>query len=176
MRIKDIVIIGMLGALLFVVQVALRMIPNVELISFLIIIYTLVMNKKTLYIITVFIFLELFLYGFGLWWLNYLYIWFGLYGITRIFKKERSPFLWAIISGGFGFSFGALCAIPYFFMGLSGGTLRNGFQSAFAYWIAGIPFDIPHGIGNFLIALVLFKPVYTILNHLINTYNPSPEG
>jgi energy-coupling factor transport system substrate-specific component len=122
------------------------------------------MHKKTLYIITVFVILEGFLYGFGLWWFNYLYIWFILYLLVILFRKEQSVLFWCIISGGYGFSFGALCAIPYFFMGLTGGTVRTGLQAAFAYWIAGIPFDITHGIANFMITLVLFKPLMKILN------------
>jgi energy-coupling factor transport system substrate-specific component len=166
MRVKDIVIIGMLGALLIAVQVGLRFIPNIELVSLFIIVFTIVFHKKALYIITIFVLLEGFIYGFGLWWINYLYIWFILYFITTVFKAERSPFLWAVISGGYGLAFGALCTFPYFFIGFSGGSLINGFQSAFAYWISGIPFDITHGIANFIIALILFKPLLNILEQL----------
>ncbi len=171
MRTKDVVIIGMLSALLVAVQYSLSFLPNIELVSLLIIVYTLILHKKTIYIITVFIILEGFLYGFGLWFINYLYIWFILYGLATVFIREQSALQWAVISGGYGFSFGALCSIPYFFMGLPGGTLRNGFQSAFAYWISGIPFDITHGIANFIITLVLFKPLYGIISGLINRYN-----
>lgn len=169
MRIKNLVIISMLSAILVTVQYTLSFLPNIELVTFLIVIYTLIMQKKTLYIIAVFILLEGFLYGFGLWWFNYLYIWFILYGIVTRFHKEQSPVLWAFIAGGFGISFGALCSIPYFFIGLAGGTIRTGLQSAFAYFIAGIPFDIPHGIANFIITLILFKPIYKILNLIIHT-------
>ncbi len=171
MRIKDIVIIGMLTALLVAAKYSLDFLPNIELVTTFIIIYTLLLRKKALYIITVFIVLQGLLYGFGLWWLNYMYIWFVLYALATVFRKERSPFLWAILSGGFGFSFGALCSIPYFFMGLPGGTIQNGFQTAFAYWIAGIPFDLVHGISNFFVTLVLFKPVYKILSELIKNTN-----
>ena len=170
MRIKDLVLVGMLGALLVAVQYTLSFLPNIELVSVLIIVYTLILHKKTLYIITVFILLEGFLYGFGLWWFNYLYIWFALYGLVMLFHKEQSLLLWAVISGGYGISFGALCAIPYFFIGLSGGTMRNGFQAAFAYWITGIPFDIIHGIANFVIALVLLRPLQKILKLMVNRY------
>ena len=49
MRTKDIVMLGMMSAILLVVQVALRFIPNVELVSLLIIIYTLVFGSKTIF-------------------------------------------------------------------------------------------------------------------------------
>ena len=65
------------------------------------------------------------------------------------------------MSGFYGITFGALCAIPYFFMG--------GFPSAFAYWVSGIVYDIPHCIGNVLICLLLFKPLYKVLNQALNT-------
>jgi energy-coupling factor transport system substrate-specific component len=162
----------MLGALLLSVQVGLAFLPNVELVSLFIIVYTIVFRKKALYIISIFILLEGILYGFGLWWLNYLYVWFVLYLITMIFRKEHSSFLWAMISGVYGLFFGALCAILYFFIGSYNGSLYSGFQSAFAYWISGIPFDLTHGIANFLIALILFKPLYRILDRLNETYYP----
>ena len=166
MKIKDIALIGIFSAILVTLQYSLAFLPNIELVSLLIIVYTLTLHKKALYIITIFIILEGFLYGIGLWWINYLYIWFILYLLVMLFRKESSPLQWAIIAGGYGLSFGALCSIPYFFMGLSGGTIRNGLQSAFAYWIAGIPFDITHGIANFVVVLVLFKPVYKIIDQL----------
>ena len=33
----------------------------------------------------------------------------------------------------------------------------------FAWWIAGIPFDLVHGISNLIIGLVLFRPAKRIL-------------
>jgi len=176
MRIKDIVIIGMLSALLISFQVGLAFLPNIELVSLLIIVYTIVLRKKAIYIISTFILLEGLFYGFGLWWINYLYIWFILFLITMVFRKEHSPFIWAIISGSFGLSFGALCSIPYIFIGSANGTFASGLQMAFAYWISGIPFDLTHGISNFVIALMLFKPLYVILNLLSNAdYNMVKE-
>jgi energy-coupling factor transport system substrate-specific component len=158
MRTKDIVVLGMLSAILIAVQVALRFLPNVEMVSLLIILFTLVFGPKTIYSIYVFVLLEGTIYGFGLWWLNYLYIWLILYLITVTFRKLRSPFYWAVISGCYGLFFGALCSIPYLFIG--------GPAACFAYWVSGIPFDLIHCAANFLIMLVLFKPIYYILNKI----------
>jgi len=158
MRIKDIVIIGMLSAIMITVQVAFAFLPNIELVSLLIILYTLIFGRKTLFIIYVFVILEGLLYGFGLWWFNYLYVWTVLFLIVRLLRSIRSPYLWAIVSGLYGLSFGALCSIPYFIL--------SGIPSGFAYWIAGIPFDITHGIANFSITLVMFYPLFYILNKI----------
>ena len=163
MKIKDIVIIGMMGAILVAVQVALGFLPNIELISLLIILFTLIFGRKTIFIIYVFVLLEGIIYGFGLWWINYLYIWTFLFIIASLYKKERSPIFWAFISGLYGLFYGALCAIPYFFIG--------GFTTALSYWVSGLMFDIAHGIGNFIIAIVLFQPLYRLLYMLNNNSN-----
>lgn len=146
---------GLLGATLLVAQIALAFIPNIELVSFLIIIYTLKYGKKTLFSIYVFAFLEGLIYGFGIWWIMYLYVWTILCFLALIFKRNMQPLFWAILSGLFGLCFGALCAIPYFFIG--------GISLGLSYWISGIPFDILHCVGNFVAAFVLFKPMYRVL-------------
>lgn len=170
MKLREIPLLGMLSAILLVVQITLSFVPNVELVSLLIIIYTLVLGKKVFYVISIFIFLEGLFYGFGLWWINYLYIWFILALVTMLLRKETSAIVWALVVGFFGLSFGALCAIPYFFMGLASGGLEGGFNTALAYWISGIIFDLVHAISNFLLALVLFKPLYKLIGHFYNKY------
>lgn len=62
---------------------------------------------------------------------------------------------WAVLSGAFGLAFGALCALVYLPVG--------GWQMFAATWVAGIPFDLLHGAGNFAIALVLFQPCRRVL-------------
>lgn len=158
MRIRDIAIIGMMGAILIAVQVILSFLPNIELVSLLVILYSLIFGRKAIYIIYVFVFVEGLLYGIGLWWLNYLYVWTILFIIVMLLRKLHSAFLWAVISAGFGICFGALCSIPYFITG--------GIASGLAYWVSGIPFDITHGISNFIITLVLFYPLYSILDKI----------
>lgn len=155
MRIRDIVIIGMMGALLIAVQVALGFLPNVELVSLLIILFTLILGWKTFYIIYIFVITEGFLYGFGLWWINYLYVWTILFIVAVLFQKKRSPFFWAMVAGCYGLGFGALCSIPYMFVG--------GLPTGVAYWVSGIPFDLIHGIFNFIVTLILFRPLYLLL-------------
>lgn len=146
---------GFLTAVVFAAQVAMGFLPNIELVTLLFILYTLVLGKKVFFIIYVFVFLEGIFYGFGLWWINYLYIWTVQSIITLLLRKQTSVIFWSIISGFYGITFGALCSIPYFFMG--------GIPSAFAYWVSGIIYDIPHCIGNVIICLLLFKPLYKVL-------------
>ena len=155
---KDIVVTAVLAALLFSVQVGLSFLPNIELVSLLIIIYTLIFKEKAFYAIYIFAFLEGAVYGFGVWWVMYLYVWTILYAVTYLFRRNRSVILWAVISGFFGLSFGALCAIPYFITG--------GIGAGIAWWVSGLLFDVVHGAGNFVVVLVLYKPIFCILEKL----------
>ena len=154
----EIVLIALLSAIILAVQVVLAPLPNIELVSLLVILYTLTFRYKALFIIYIFVLLEGLIYGFGTWWFCYLYIWTILWGITMVCRNITSPFLWAVISGAYGLFFGLLCAITYLFIG--------GPSMALSYWISGIPFDIPHCIGNFVLALVLFRPLHTLLDKL----------
>ena len=105
---------GILSAVLLAAQVSLGFLPNIEIVTLLIIVYTLVLRKKVFFVIYVFVLLEGLIYGFGLWWLNYLYVWSVQAVITLLFRKNDSILFWSVLSGIYGITFGALCTIPYF--------------------------------------------------------------
>lgn len=156
--ITQIVTMGLLGAILFVGQLAMSPLPNIEPVTTLIIIYTPVYKKKAFFSIYVFVLLEGLLFGFGIWWLSYLYIWSILAVIALSLQRLKSAILWAVVSGLFGLMFGALCAIPY--------LISGGIGAAFAYWSAGIPYDILHCGGNFALTLILYTPLTRLLKKL----------
>lgn len=156
--VKDIAITGMMIATIEVAKNALAFIPNVELVSLLVILFTLYFGKKILFVIPAFILLEGCIYGFGLWWIMYLYVWPLLALITYIMRKQNSVWVWAIISGSFGLAFGALCSIPY--------IVLSGPKAAFAWWVSGIPFDILHCVSNFVLCLVLFNPLSKVMRKM----------
>ena len=156
----ELTIISLFGALLLVVQVGLSYLPNIELVSLLIIVFTIMLNAKIVYVLFIFVLAEGLLYGFGLWWFCYLYVWGILALFVYIFRKRREPLFWAIVSGTFGLLFGVLCSFVYLFTAGLGGMLS---------WIAGgLIFDVIHGISNFVLTLVLFKPLFTVLNKLMS--------
>lgn len=156
--VRDIAITGMMIATIEVAKNALAFIPNVELVSLLVILFTLYFGKKILFVIPAFILLEGCIYGFGLWWIMYLYVWPFLALITYIMRKQESVWVWAIMSGSFGLAFGALCSIPY--------IVLSGPKAAFAWWVSGIPFDILHCVSNFVLCLVLFKPLSKVMRKM----------
>ena len=165
---KDIALIGMMVALIEVCKVALMGIPNVELTTFLIIMFSIYFGKKIFFVIPVFILIEGTMFGFGIWWVMYLYMWPSLAIIAMKFKNMDSVFGWSILSGIFGLLFGFFCAIPYVVTGTFDGGIINGLYAGFTFWIAGIPWDLVHGIANFIIMLVLYKPVQNVMVKLRN--------
>ena len=66
MKTKELVRDAFLAAILLVLQVSLSWLPNVELVSLLLILYTLVFRRHVWFILYVFVILEGLIYGFGL--------------------------------------------------------------------------------------------------------------
>lgn len=157
---RDIALMGMMAAALEAAKFVLSFLPNVELVTLLIILYTLYFGKKVLPVIAVFVLLEGCRYGFGLWWVMYLYAWPILAGAAWLLRRQRSAWVFSILAGAFGLSFGALCAVPYFFAG--------GPAAAFSWWVAGIPYDIIHCVSNFLLCRLLFCPLRDVMEKIGN--------
>jgi len=42
----------------------------------------------------------------------------------------------------------------------------NGLYAGFTWWVAGIPWDLVHGVANFILMLVLYRPVRMVMNRL----------
>jgi energy-coupling factor transport system substrate-specific component len=151
--------IGVLVALIEACKLAMAHIPNVELTSFWLIIFTVFFGRKAMIAVPIFTLLEGAIYGFGLWWVMYLYTWPALVLVAYMMRKSTSALPFALLSGIFGLSFGFLCAIPYVFVG----SPTPGLAYAFGYWVAGIPFDLTHGVANFVLMLVLYRPVTSVM-------------
>ena len=160
----DIALIGMMIAILEVSKRALDFIPNVELVTFWIIMFTLFLGGKAIYGVLGFVLIEGLVFGFHIWWIMYLYLWPALVLVTLFFRKNESVLLWSVIAGIFGLLFGAAGSLPYVVIGTLDGDLKNGFYTAFSWWIAGIPWDLVHGVANFAVMLVLYKPIRAVMN------------
>ncbi|MBE6878138.1 MAG: hypothetical protein E7488_03095 [Ruminococcaceae bacterium] len=151
---------GMAVAIIEACKLVMQGLPNIEVTSFFVMLFTLVLGKKMLLVVPAFTLIEGCIYGFGIWWVMYLYAWPLLAFITWLVRKKDSVLLYSIISGVFGLFFGALCSIPYLFIG--------GPAMMFNWWIAGIPFDLIHGPSNFLIMLLLYKPVRRVMDSIVS--------
>lgn len=155
---RELALFGVLGGLTFAAKVAMAPLPNLEPVSLLVMLFAVTFGKKAMYPIAVYILLEGALYGFGLWWVNYLYVWPLLALCACALREMDVPLGWALLSGAFGLLFGALCAPVYLFTG--------GPAFALSWWVNGIPFDLLHCAGNFALALALFRPLRRVMGRL----------
>lgn len=153
---KDLAEMAMMLALLEAVKRALDFLPNVELVTFLFLVFTLLYGKKTYLVSFAFTGVETLVFGSGLWVVMYLYVWpVEILAVSLMhgrFPKDADGYWWyCIFAALFGLFFGAACAIPYWVI--------SGPKAAIAWWIAGIPYDIVHGVSNFILCSMLFLPV-----------------
>ena len=161
LNVREIVLFGILGGLMFALQMAMEALPNVHLNGVFIIAMTVVFRFKALYPIYVYVFLEGIFAGFNVWWLPYLYIWAILWGAAMLLPKNMppaiKPIVYASVSALHGFLFGILYSpAQALFFGLDADGLL-------AWIVAGLGFDAIHGVSNFvwgfltLPAIKLFK-------------------
>lgn len=157
--VRELVGMALLSSILIIGQVGMSYLPNIEVISLLIYIYTQIYRRKVFLIIYVFVFIEGCIYGFGLWWFGYLYIW-SVLAIVVLFsrKKRTSVVTTSIVLGAYGLAFGFLYSLPYFAAG--------GWAAGFSYWVSGIPFDLLHCIGNIVVSVVLYYPLRMLIGRL----------
>lgn len=155
---RQIALYAMLGAMLFASKMAMAQFPNIEPVSLLVMLFAVCLGWQGLYPVYLYVFLEFALWGVHLWSICYLYVWLILFAAARLLRKMESPLGWAVLSGGFGLFFGALCVPVYWVTG--------GWASAVSWWISGIPWDLVHGVGNFVMTLVLFVPLRRVLCRL----------
>lgn len=148
----------MLGSLTFAAKVAMAGLPNIEPVSLFVMLYAVVFGRKCIYPIYTYVVMEFLCYGIHLWSINYLYVWLILASGAWLLRGVKNPFVWALLSSGFGLLFGLFCAPVY--------LVSGGIGYAVSWWISGVPFDLMHAGGNFVMALVLFVPLRKLLTKL----------
>lgn len=158
--VKETVIFGMLGALMYASKLIMEAFPNIHLLGIFVIAITVVYRQKALYPIYIYVFLNGIFAGFNMWWVPYLYIWTILWGATMLLPKKIPlkirPIVYMILCALHGFLFGTLYAPAQAIMfGLN-------FEATIAWIVAGLPFDLIHGISNFFCGL-LIMPIIAVL-------------
>lgn len=157
---RELVVFGMLGALMYASKIALEALPNMHMLGVFTIAISVVYRKKALYPIYTYVFLNGLLSGFSPWWFPYLYIWTILWAATMLLPKnissKYSTYIYMFLCGAHGFLFGILYAPANALMyGMS-------LNATMAWILAGLPFDIIHGISNFFVG-ILILPLIALL-------------
>ena len=156
---KQALVLTFLGILMYVSQVVMSQLPNIELVSLLTIVIARKFGMKSFISVYIFVGCEILTYGLSMWVVNYLYVWAILAFVVCLVRKIDSQILYTLISGIFGFLFGILCSVPYFFIG--------GFAYGIANIASGLIFDMIHGMGNMVLTFLLYKPVTKVLEKAI---------
>lgn len=158
LTLAETVLFGILGGMTFLAKMVMAGLPNIEPVSLMVMLFAVAFNRKALYPIYAYVLLEFVLYGINLWSVNYLYIWVILAAAAWLLRGMTHPLGWALLSGVFGLFFGLLCTPVY--------VLTGGWAFGVSWWISGIPYDLAHCVGNFVLALALFVPLRKLLDRL----------
>lgn len=154
--VRDVVLVGVWASLTFAVKLVLAPVANVELVSLLLAVFTVVMGfqrgfSAALVFTTLTVF-ESTYYGAGDWIILYYINWPLLAILSRLFLRRDSGDTRAAVLLGF---YGLLFDLPSAGIKL----VLFGPAYAFSYLVSGIPFDLIHGAANFISALFLFRPL-----------------
>lgn len=158
----------MLGAMMFCSKVIMEVLPNIHLIGMFTVAFTLTFRSKALIPIYINVFLIGVYGGFNLWWIPYLYIWTLLWAAAMLIPKKTPKWLLCIICP-------VICSLHGFLYGIlyaPAEALMFGldFKGMVAWIIAGFPYDILHGIGNFVAGL-LIVPLTQLMKKLLAKSN-----
>ena len=163
LSVKEMCVFSMLGTIMFLSKLVMEMLPNIHLVGTLTVAYTVVYRKKALIPIYIYVLLVGVYGGFNLWWMPYVYIWTILWGAIMLLPKRMSPKLcyaiYPAVSALHGFLYGTMYAPAQALL------FGFGFKQTVAWIIAGIPFDIMHGIGNLMLGF-LIPPLVKLLTKL----------
>lgn len=159
-KVKDAALIAVLTAVLFVQQLALSVLPNIQFTTLLIVLYTKVLGpKRTSLIITLHVLLSNFFSPFGP--VNPIYMpsmfiaWMLIpVLLSTVFKGLDKPYPLAIFGFFFGFVYGWLfIPVSVFMLGIP-------FKE---YFLMDLPFELLMAISNFLTILWLYEPIKDFL-------------
>ena len=164
LTVREIAVFSVLGALMFCSKIVMEVLPNIHLLGMLTIVYTVVFRAKALIPIYVYVAVNGLFSGFSTWWIPYLYIWTLLWGLTMLLPRRmpRAVACWAyaVLCGFHGFAFGTLYAPAQALM------FKMNLEQTFAWIVAGLPFDLIHGVANIAVGLLIL-PLSDLLRRLV---------
>ena len=150
----------MLGALMYMSKMLMEFLPNIHLIGVIIVAITVVYRQKALYPIYIFVLITGLLGGFSTWWIPYIYVWTVLWGFTMLLPKKMpkkiAPVVYMVVCSLHGFLYGILYAPAQALL------FNLDFKGTIAWIVAGFPFDITHGISNFLCGILIVPLISAI--------------
>lgn len=163
---KDIILIGLFAAVLTGGKMALMLIPNIEIVTILIMLYSMVFGIKiSLTATLIFCLTEGFLFGFNTWLISYFIHWPTLAVVSYALSKLTylKNYIYIIVGGAltalFGVTSSAIDAI------VSTNVSNINFFTMFSLiYIRGAAFYVTHIVSNVIliaVALPALQPLFT---------------
>ncbi|SFH69971.1 ECF transporter S component [Pisciglobus halotolerans] len=159
--VQRIALLGLLTALCYVSRVIFQFLPNVQPVTVILIILVLKMTVVDSWIVAILsILISNIQLGMGVWTIAQILSFSILVGITGLLIKpfiNQIPFVVMVLYAGltgylYGFIISAVQA-PFF-----------GIQNFWAYYLAGLPFDTMHALGNAAFYVLLAPVLGSILD------------
>lgn len=164
MKIKNLVADALLAAVIIVLKEALAFLPNIEVVTLLLMIIAMTFDiSDGLLIAVVYVIAETIIYGFGIHTVPYILIWLLIVWITwKLRKKINSYLKAAFLSMIFGLLFDLPFSIPFFMLGINAGV---------AYLLNGVVFSLVHALGNFILMVLLYDALICRFKGLRSRYH-----
>ena len=170
---KDIVLTALAAALLSAGKQALAAIPNVEVVTLLIMLYAACFKPQIAFIVTgIFIVIECFIWGIHTWVLAYVIHWnfisFATFLLVRVFKI-KNRFIFFAFTILVTACFGVLTSLIDAIVG-AGGSMEKFAMLFVTIYVRGIFFYVVQVVGNAVFNIVLFVPMRNLLDRLMIKY------
>lgn len=160
---RYVVRVAIMSAMLTALKFAFSFVPNVEVVTLLILVYAAAFGLAyALPATSIFCAVEVALYGAGSWVLLYFVYWNLLAVTASVLLKRRNLILAVVIAAVGSELFGVLsacCDTLFCVANLTGGELGLYWV---AYYLRGVYFDVVHIVSNIIVVGLLFRPLVSV--------------
>lgn len=164
-QIKRMTLMSMLTAIGVVFRVIRVLIPNVQPVTDMIMIVTLIMGIGFgISLAMMIMIVSNLVLGFGIWTipqiLTYAVCVLTVAGLAKALPIRKHLLLQVILAGFLGFEYGFFISI--------GVSIYGGLAAFVVYWLNGLLFDGYHALGNVAFYFILYKPLAKMLRTYFN--------
>lgn len=169
-RAKDVAYIGVAAASLTAVKFALSWLANVELVTLLLLFYTLLLGRnRAFFVANIFIVVEVVIFGVGAWVVSYILHWNALVILTSLLDKKgvKKSVIYAIFATILTFLFG----VQTTFFEVIIYSPQAEFLSTFSLrYFMGLSFFITHILSSFISIIFLLPLLRKIPLSSVSSY------
>jgi len=159
-KLRDIITISMFAAIIFVMKIALALLPNIQLVVLLLVFYTKALGfKKTFIILAIYSILDASFYGGFSIFAPFVFVaWLIIpIALSTIFKKVENSLTLAFLSILFSFLYSWILILPSILI----------FSIPFwTYLVSDIPFEILLATSSFISIEILYDPLRKLFKTL----------